>query len=337
MKFKACCILLLCVEPVMGQRVDLRAERRSTGDGLLAPLPDAIPAPEGNPTTPDKIALGKQLFFDPRLSGDNKMSCASCHVPERAFADGRPTAQGHDDKPLARNTPSLLNVAFQSTFFWDGRAKTLEEQALIPVQSPEEMGQDLDELETELAAIPGYAEQFRSVFGTMVTKETVGQALAAFERTLMSEPSPFDRYLKGEEDALSYDAQRGLELFRGEAGCVRCHHGPLLADGEFHRLGVASADRGRAAVTDKPDDQGKFRTPSLRNVAETAPYMHNGSQRSLHQVVEFYLRGAPTSAAGLPLDVEPVLGLSYSDVDALVAFLESLTGEGPEMTRPELP
>lgn len=304
----------------------------------LVALPREVPAPRDNPATPTKIALGRQLFFDPRLSADGTMSCATCHLPEKGLADGRPRGIGHKGKPLARNTPGLWNVGLHSSFFWDGRAETLEEQALIPIQSADEMNQDLAELEKKLNAIPGYARQFREVFGTPVTREGIARALAAFERTLVTGPSPFDRYLAGETGALSAAARRGLELFQGEAGCVRCHRGPLLSDGKFYRIGASFRDEGRAAVTGKKEDRFAFRTPSLRNVAQTAPYMHDGSLATLTDVVTFYLREVPQATPdGLPLDIEPLLGQSFSDIGALVAFLESLSGETPRIDPPELP
>ncbi|MEX0702352.1 MAG: cytochrome c peroxidase [Planctomycetales bacterium] len=304
----------------------------------LVPLPRAVPDPKENPATPAKVALGKQLFFDPRLSGDDAMSCATCHLPEKGLADGRPHGVGRKEKPLARNTPGLWNVGFHASFFWDGRAATLEQQALAPIESPEEMNQDLDELERELNAVPGYARQFREVFGTAATREGTARALAAFERTLVAGPSPFDRYLAGEEQALSAEARRGLELFRGEAGCVRCHRGPLLSDGKFYRVGAGFRDAGRGGVTGKKEDRFAFRTPSLRNVAETAPYMHDGSRETLTEVVTFYFREVPAAAPdGLPLDVDPLLGQSFSDIAAVVAFLESLTGETPRIDPPRLP
>ena len=313
-------------------------EPTNSKPAALAPLPRDAPTPKDNPATPKKVALGRQLFFDPRLSGDNTMSCATCHPPDKHFADGLAGAKGHLGKTLSRNTPSVLNVAFQTRFFWDGRAASLEEQALGPIQSPDEMHQDLAELERELAAIPGYVRQFQDVFGAQVTRAGIAQALAAYERTLVTEPSPFDRFLLGDKAALSEAAQRGLELFRGEAGCTRCHNGPLLSDEKFYRLGVSSKDRGLADVTGKPADAGKFRTPPLRNVARTGPYMHDGSQKTLQDVVEFYYRGAPTkSADGLPFDIEPLTGRSFSEVSDLVAFLESLTGQPPQVTPPKLP
>lgn len=297
-----------------------------------------VPDPADNPTTRDKVALGKQLFFDPRLSGDNSMSCATCHAPDNAFADGLPQAKGHGDKTLARNTPTLVNVGFQSRLMWDGRVNSLEEQALLPIQSPEEMNQNLDELERELNAVPAYTEQFKRVFGSVATREAIAKALAAFERTLVMKPSGYDRYLQGDRDALSPAAERGRELFFGEAGCTRCHKGPLLSDGDFYRLGVSFSDGGRGEVTGKSEDKGKFKTPPLRNVTCTAPYMHDGSLKTLEDVVTFYYRSAPTSAAdGHPLDIEPLLGRSYSEIADLVAFLESLTGEVPAIDAPKLP
>ena len=317
--------------------VGMEQESRSRPQAL-GPLPEKIPVPDDNRPTPAKVALGKQLFFDSRLSGDKSMSCATCHLPEKAWGDGLPRAVGHKGEILARNSPSLLNVGFHKSFFWDGRAATLEEQALAPITSPEEMNHDLGQLEVELNAIPGYRSQFRQVFDSDVTREGIARALAAFQRTLITGPSPFDRYLSGDKNALGSDARRGLELFQGEAGCVRCHSGPLLSDGEYYRLGVSQLDEGRSAVTTDPADRGKFRTPSLRNIAQTGPYMHDGSLRTLTEVVEFYLRNAPTSAPdGLTLDIEPLLGLSYMDVSALVAFLDSLTGDVPQVAVPELP
>ena len=217
-----------------------------TNSSELVPLPQPAPAPKDNPTTPSKVKLGKMLFFDSRLSGNNDMNCATCHMPDKAFADGLRASTGAGDRLLQRNTQTCLNVGFFDSFFWDGRAGSLEEQALVPITSPVEMNQDLDDLETELAAIPGYVSEFEKVFGTRPNRDGIAKALAAFQRTLISGPSPFDRFLRGEKDALSKDARAGLELFRGEAGCIDCHNGPLLSDGQFYRLGISITDQGRA-------------------------------------------------------------------------------------------
>jgi len=172
-------------------------------DSATFSLPSTAPAPSDNPTTPEKVELGKQLFFDSRLSGDNTMSCASCHLPERAFSDGLPGARGSGGRQLSRNTPSLVNAGFFPSYFWDGRAASLEEQAFVPIESAEEMDQDLADLEKELNAIPGYSMQFRSIFGGPATRDTIAEALAAFQRTLVSRNSPFDRFLAGDPTAIS--------------------------------------------------------------------------------------------------------------------------------------
>lgn len=270
--------------------------------------------------------------------GIYRIPFAAVYAPDKAFGDGLATAKGSDGKPLPRNSQTLLNVGHYSKFFWDGRAATLEEQALIPIQSSVEMNQNLDELEEELNAVPGYAEQFQAVFDARVSRDGIARALAAFQRTLTTRDSPLDRYLNGDKQALSPSARRGLELFRGDAGCVRCHHGPLLSDEKFYRLGVSFIDKGRGDVTKQADDSYKFRTPSLRDVARTAPYMHNGSLASLQEVVQFYFRDAPTRGPdGLSLDIEPLFDRSFSEMTDLVEFLKALSGEPPKITAPELP
>ncbi len=266
------------------------------------------------------------------------MSCATCHLPQKAFADGKSRSTGSQGDRLTRNTPTTLNVGFWGSLFWDGRASSLEQQALAPIQSPREMNQDLGLLERELTAVPGYVKAFHEVFGTGISRQQIARALAAFQRSLVSGPSPLDRYLKGDKSALSESAVRGLELFRGTAGCIRCHHGPLLSDGKFYRLGISRRDRGRQAVTKKPSDAYRFRTPALRDVARTGPYMHDGSLGSLEDVVTFYYRGVPTTAPpGLRWDVEPLLDSSFSEIPDLVEFLKSLNSTLPVISPPRLP
>lgn len=307
-------------------------------DGRLAPLPQSAPAPADNPTTPEKVALGKQLFFDPRLSGKNSMSCASCHMPDRFFGDGVDWNKGEEGFTLVRNTPSCMNVGFYSSYFWDGRAASLEEQALGPIQSDMEMNQSLDELEKELSEVPGYVRQFQAVFHARPNRKDIGKALAAYQRTLVTEPSPFDRYLQGDENALSADAKRGFDLFVGEARCIECHNGPMLSDGKYYRMGISQEDIGREAVTGKKEDRYKFRTPSLRNIAETGPYMHNGLSHSLESIVLFYYRGtSPTTTDGLPIDAPDLQERSLAEVPLLLAFLQSLSGKAPDFTPPTLP
>ena len=308
------------------------------GSRELIPLPRTAPAPIANQTTTAKVKLGRLLFFDPRLSGDNEMSCASCHMPDKAFGDGLALSPGFGGMPLRRNTPTTLNVGFLKSFFWDGRAASLEEQALGPIQSSVEMNQDLGELEVELRKVPGYVLLFQSAFGNLPNRDSIAKALAAFQRTLVTGLSPFDRFLLGEKDALSAEAKAGLELFRGEAGCIECHHGPLLSDGRFYRLGVSYTDEGRAKITDRKEDRYRFRTPSLRNVAETAPYMHDGSQKTLDDVVTFYFRGiAEFGPDGLKPDASALRGQSFSDMALIVEFLRSMSGKIPDIRPPELP
>jgi cytochrome c peroxidase len=331
--------LIAYVAPCSFPLPRLRAQEPQTKpeSATMAVLSKTAPAPKDNPTTPEKVALGKQLFFDPRLSGSKKMSCATCHRPDKSFGDGLTKATGAGGKQLNRNTPSLLNVGFYSTLLWDGRARSLEEQALLPIESKDEMNQNLDELEKKLNGIPGYSKQFQTVFGTNVTRDGIANALAAFERTLVTEPSPYDRHLQGDKKALTEEAQRGMDLFFGSAGCVHCHAGPLLSDEKFYRLGV-SRDRGRGAITGKKDDDYRMRTPSLRNVARTGPYMHDGSYKTLTEVITFYYRGVPAFGPDrLPLDIESLSGNSLSEVADLVSFLEALTGEEPKISPPVLP
>jgi cytochrome c peroxidase len=317
---------------------DASPEREAEAVPEALPLPSSCPQPQDNPATPAKVAFGQQLFFDPRLSGDNRMSCATCHDPAQYFADGRPVAAGKGGKTLQRNTLSLVNAGFYHTYFWDGRATRLEEAVLFPIQAPDEMDQSLDALVVELEGIPGYARQFRELFGKEVDKESIGKALAAFVRSLVSSPSPYDRYLMGDTSALNAEARWGMELFFGEAGCSVCHRGVLLSDEWFYRLRVGLKDRGRAHVSGKEEDAHRFRTPSLRNVARTAPYFHDGSVKTLYDVVALYYGGTPTSpVSGHRPDLEPLLHRSFSEVFPIVEFLESLTSPSLNVEAPALP
>lgn len=302
----------------------------------LPPLPRELP--KQSRASAEVIALGKQLFFDPRLSGDNRISCGTCHDPTRAFADGVALNRGTGGQRLSRNSQSCLNVALNSSFFWDGRASSLEQQALGPIQSPVEMNQSLDELEIELRRIPAYVSAFQTAFGSAPNRDGVAKALAAYQRTLLAIDSPFDRFLRGDKDALTPAAKKGLELFQGDAGCIECHHGPLLSDGKFYRLGIGGEDKGRSEISGDSADRYRFRTPSLRNIAETAPYMHDGSLRSLDEVVTFYYRGIPhVGRDNLPPDVYALEGQSFSEIPNLVAFLKSLSGNPPRFVPPMLP
>ena len=304
----------------------------------LARLPALVPVPADNPTTPARVALGKMLFFDPRLSGDNRLSCASCHRPDKAFTDGLAFSPGAGGKRLTRNTPSCLNVGYYANLFWDGRATSLEQQALAPLRSAAEMNQPLAELEIELTRLPGYVAAFQRAFNRPPDRQGVAQALAAFQRTLVTGTSPFVRFLDGDKTAISADAKAGFELFRGEAGCIRCHHGPLLSDGKYYRLGVSFRDAGRAQISGQREDRFRFRTPTLHQIAQTGPYMHDGSMKTLEDVVTFYYRGIPdTGPDGLTPDIRALRGQSFSEIPMLIAFLESLTGKTPTVSPPHLP
>jgi len=286
-----------------------------------------------------KIRLGAQLFFDPRLSLDGTRSCASCHDPAKAWANRDRTDTGVLGRAGARNSGTVLDAARMDHQFWDGRADSLEDQAWGPIVNPLEMGETVEGVLTKLKAIPGYRAQFRTVFKSGVTKAAVAKALAAFERTVLSGPSPYDRYRLGEGGALTRGARRGLGLFEGKARCFRCHNGPDLSNQGFANLGVSmngpNPDLGREAVTHDPEDRGRFKTPSLRNVALTWPYFHDGSAATLEAVIDFYDRGGEPNA-NLDPRIRP-LGLTPEEKRDLVEFLQTLTGELPVIREPDLP
>jgi cytochrome c peroxidase len=286
------------------------------------------------------ITLGRQLFSDPRLSKDGQMSCSTCHRPDRAWTDGQQRARGAGGKVLRRNTPTLLHVNALQFFFWDGRSTSLEQQAVEPIRHTDEMAQSLELLEKELSRIPGYVAQFQEVFGTSVTLEGVVQAIAAYERTLVSRNAPFDLYLSGSNHAITESAKRGMELFQDRARCAFCHKGFNFTDSEFHNIGVPTPpgfpqDDGRYEITRRPQDRGAFKTPTLRNVTQTGPYMHNGVFTTLEEVVEFYNAGGGRNP-NLDLLIKP-LRLAVREKADLVEFLKSLTGTVPDTTPPILP
>lgn len=296
-------------------------------------LDEYFQIPEDNPLTPERIELGRKLFFDPRLSADHTISCASCHKPELAFSDGQTISAGVGNRKGERHTPALVNLAYGKSFFWDGRVATLEEQVLHPIQNPVEMNLTLEELNARLKRDVSYIAEFHRAFTDRldanddgVNSNNIVRALASFIRTLRFGNSPFDRFQSGDRTALSAEARRGLNLFRGKANCVACHVGPNFTDGQFHNTGVAvkSGDLGRYAVTGDEKDRGAFKTPTLREVARTAPYMHDGTRATLEEVVEFYNRGGNRNT-NLDPELRP-LRLTQDEKAALVAFLKSLTG-----------
>lgn len=286
-----------------------------------------LPIPEYNPLTPAKVELGKQLFFDPILSGDQTISCGSCHEPNLYFADGKRLSHGVQGREGLRNSPSLLNIAYQRLFFWDGGSLTLEAQVMAPLENELEMDADIGEVLDRLIKHPEYPKLFNDAFNEGPSVQTLTQAIAAYERTLVSTPSRYDQFQLGNEGALTAQEQEGLALFNGKAGCVNCHAGPLLTNFAFENKGLTltPADSGRARITGFTADYGKFKVPSLRNVAQTAPYMHDGRFTTLAEVIAHYNNGGDNIRNQSP-EVKPRF-LVASEIDALVAFLHSLTDE----------
>lgn len=324
--------------------------------GIAATSPGNVPAhdiarwrlgpvahPADNEPTPARVELGKQLFFDPRLSGAANMSCASCHSPMFGWSDGLPTARGNEGKALPRATPSVLNLAYGGLFMWDGRMPTLEAQALGPITTGAEMNMPMPVLVDRLTAIESYPREFEAAYpGQGISAETIGKALATFERTLVSSDTPFDRWLAGDSKAMTEDEILGFEIFSSpeKGNCETCHAAPTFSDDGFHNVGLASfgaekPDRGR--FTQKPIKvvDGAFKTPMLRGVALTAPYFHDGSAATLEEVVEHYVRGGVVKT-NLSPNMKPVK-LDEKEKRALVAFLRALTPPQQSFALPILP
>lgn len=301
-----------------------------------------LPIPASNPQTAEKVELGRRLYFDMRLSGDGTLSCASCHSPTLGWADGRRTSKGIDGQIGGRNAPSIINAAYHRTQFWDGRAASLEEQALGPIENPIEMGSSLDEVIKRLSGVPEYRQRFRATFGTEVTREGIGKAIAAFERTIISGNSPYDRYEAGDENALNEAQKRGMEIFMDRANCAVCHTPPTFSNGRFYNAGVGmnedEPDPGRTAVTKRDRDFGRFRVPSLREVKETGPYFHDGSAATLEEAVALMAGGGIDNPnLSSMFKVVRLANLTEQDGKDLVAFLKALSGEYPIVEAPELP
>lgn len=291
------------------------------GLGVLPALPED---PE-NPSTPAKVELGKQLFEDTRLSGDESLSCASCHPKEMGYAEGVPFSEGTGGQPMPRHTPTLLNSAYYRYINWDGKFAKVPELVLAVMANPRNMNmQDDGVLVARLESVPEYRAQFHEVFDGPPTKQRVALAIDAYVRKLTTPNSPFDRYVAGDKRALTAAQTRGLVLFVGKADCTMCHRGPNFADDQFHALGIRGADVGRFKVTNVDADRYAFRTPTLRNVELTAPYMHDGSVSTLREVIDFYDAGGGQQQPKSPLLRK--LHLTEREKSDLVAFLESLTG-----------
>ncbi len=337
-------------------------------------LPSPLPVPDSNPLTPEKIALGRRLFFDRQLSPNDTMSCSMCHVPTQGFTINETRlAVGINGQTGKRNPPTLYNVAYQRLLFHDGREFTLEDQIISPLTNPVEMGNpSIGYVVDKVKRIPGYAEQFRTTFGEEVSVATLGKALASYERTLVSANSPFDRwYFAGEQAAMSAEAKVGFTIFTGKGQCSTCHTiskaGALFTNQGFHNTGVTqlklipdkdvavdlggglivqmpraqvdeiltppSQDLGRYEITHDPTDLGRYKTPSLRNVALTAPYMHNGALLTLVDVIDYYNRGGTQTSVQDPR-ISP-LHLRQDEKEALLAFLRSLTGDNIDLLAKE--
>jgi cytochrome c peroxidase len=289
--------------------------------------PAAIPFPTSNPYSAEKRALGETLFHDKRLSADGTYACATCHDRARGFSDGRTTAVGVPGRTLARHTPTLWNLAWAGPVFWDGRARSLEEQVAGPIVAPDEMAQPMAPLIARLGADKQYARAFVKAFPAdpHVTEDNLRKAIATYERTLVSPPTRFDRWIAGENAALDTQEFDGFRLFTGKAGCANCHAGWAFTDYAFYDVGLESEDRGRGAVLRLEAAEHAFKTPSLREVGRRAPYMHDGSLRDLSDVVKHYAGGI-TERPTLSPDLRKI-SLNAEEQAALVAFLGTLTTE----------
>lgn len=290
----------------------------------LEPLSGAPPYPTDNPPTAAKISLGEELFFDSIMSGNRRRNCGTCHKRELFFTDGLSRGWGLDESELSRKTPGLFNVGWQRSIFFDGRVKTLEEQVSKPLENHREMALDPDEAVERIRSDPYYVRLFAKAFpGEEITFDLVAKAIASFERTLVSYDSDFDRYMLGDEAALSPSAKRGMELFTGKAQCIKCHNGPLLTDHDFHFTGVAERDGHEKKGT-------KYKTQSLRDSVRRYSYMHNGRMMNIRQVIEHYDRGG-SAPDGLEAEIRP-LRLEEREKGELIAFLRSLNGRVHRVT-----
>lgn len=320
----ACCAIVAAVTTAAaGGRVNA-----PQGTGAFR-RPATVPFPADNPYSGEKAELGRRLFFDPRLSGDGSRACADCHIPEQGWEDGLARGTALDGTPLQRRVPTIANAAWGETFFWDGRAQSLEEQALGPVQSHREMNQTLDGMTTALIADASVRQAFATAFpeAPEVTPENVARALATFERTVVSPRSAFDRWAEGDAAAISASAKRGFSLFVGKAGCANCHSGWAFSDQAFHDIGLPDDDRGRGKTLSQPELEHAFKTPTLRGLAHRGPYMHDGSLPSLGAVIEHYAANVIRRETLSP--ELPRIDLGQREKRELIAFLETLSADGP--------
>jgi len=332
-------------KPVKTEEKEARPESKSAGKSA-ATLPKVplglspVTVPEDNPITPEKVELGKLLYFDKRVSKDGTVSCATCHDPKMAWAEHTPTSEGIGHQKGDRNAPTVINAAYATSQFWDGRAKTLEEQATGPVENAIEMGHKMEAVVDAFSKIPDYQERFQKVFGTGVTKEGFAKAIAAFERTVLSGDSPYDRFVQGDQNALTDAQKRGWESFRSH--CSTCHTPPIFSNYRFFNAGVGTnkpkPDEGRKKVTGKDSDLGKFRTPPLRDITETHPYFHDGSAAKLEDAVAL-MAGGGKDNANLSEMLKSVreANLGAKEQKNLVEFLKALSGKYPIIEPPAPP
>lgn len=293
--------------------------------------------PEDNPYSAAKVELGRFLYFDTRVSSDNSTSCASCHAPEKGFTDGAPVSTGIGGQKGGRSAPTVINRAYSTQQFWDGRAASLEEQAIGPIANPIEMtshksaAEAHDACVARLKAVPGYVALFEKAFGSKaITIDHVGKAIATFERTVYSGNSPYDKYNNGDTKAMNESQVRGMKLFFGRLACDSCHIGFNFTDGSYENIGIGmdkpNPDLGRYAVSKKEEDRGAFKTPTLRDIEHTGPYMHDGSLKTLEEVVEHYNKGGIKNPH-LDERMKP-LNMTAQEKQDLVAYLKALSGEG---------
>jgi cytochrome c peroxidase len=302
------------------------------------PLPEVKP-PAQNPLTPEKAALGKQLFFDKRLSKDGSAACLSCHLPEKGWTDGKPLSTKVDGKTNTRHSPTLLNAGYNELWYWDGRSETLEKQ--VEAAWKGQMGADPAAVAATVGKIPGYAVQFRTIFGHDATPADVVQALASFVRTLRSGGSAWDRYEAGDKKAVGEDAARGWELFRNKAGCAACHVPPMYTDNLFHDVGIGfdkpEPDPGRGKVSKNDKENGAFKTPTLRSVTTHPPYFHDGRAATVEEAVDYMLSGGiKDKNPNLDARMKPVK-LSAKERTDLLAFVKALEAPASPFEAPALP
>jgi cytochrome c peroxidase len=328
-------------EAIVGEtrKVDIAPAPDPSIDSLRADYrrPKVIPFPKDNPYTPEKAELGKKLYFDTRLSAAYVLSCASCHNPGYGWGDGLPKGVGHQMKTLGRRSPTIINAAYGLIFMWDGRAGSLEEQALGPIQADVEMALPLDQLLVRLKNIPEYAPLFEAAFPKQgIVADTIAKAIATYERTVVSGSAPFDTWIEGSDKAISEEAKRGFVLFNKKGQCSACHSGWNFTNDSFHDIGLPSEDMGRGKfLVGITKAQQAFKTPGLREITRRAPYMHDGSLLTLEAVIEHYDRGGVARESRS--DQIKSLGLTAQEKSDLVAFMKTLTSDVDPTTVPILP